>query len=85
LNYSVKVFPNPTNEELNVQMDAKKFFPKFAYIINQSGIVVSKLSLRESQDGIYTLNVSSLKSSTYLICLTDERYYSTATKFIIQR
>lgn len=68
---SLKIFPNPTQEFLNIELpDSKDLLSNNHFkLFDISGKFLGNYELKDAQFGIYTLNTSNLNNGTYILHL----------------
>ena len=68
LNTNVKVYPNPANEELKVELGASAAQNTTVELVDLKGKVIFKEEVPSLlENGILTLNVSSLQNGLYVV------------------
>jgi len=84
--YSIKIFPNPTVDKLNIKPEANDIKLKMYTIFNSDGSNVKNGLLNQKDaDNKYQIDVSHLASGTYYIILYLENQITVGYKFIINR
>ena len=81
---SVKVYPNPTNGLVSVEiLSSKELKPLEINVIDELGYIVFTQMITDYSSNVYNFNISSLKQGVYLISVKTKDYYSTPTKLIL--
>lgn len=75
---SMRVYPNPAKDFLNIQYDAPYLSPLNLDIVSSMGSVVANKYIDQNTNGIFTLSltnggVSALSSGTYILRLTSSK------------
>lgn len=82
---SVKVYPNPTNALVSVEISSsKELKPLEINIINEQGYIVFTETINNYALNTYKLDLSSLKKGVYLMSVKTKNYYSSPCKIILQ-
>ena len=73
--HSVNIFPNPSSGELNVELHSLMGQNAEISIYNSLGQMLKTISIDEVQHGVQSIDVSNLRSGTYLMRIetTDEK------------
>ena len=76
-----KVFPNPANDILSIQLAEYADAP--GYAVNLFNILGSSIVKEFIQDEITTIDISSLPVGIYTLTITDDMDQTVATKKVI--
>lgn len=82
---TVKTFPNPTSTSLKLEIACViGFEPDEVVIFNQLGYIIFSLPIKYVENNIVNLDVSSLKTGSYMLSVKNKTYYSEPRKIIIE-
>ncbi|MBK8345331.1 MAG: T9SS type A sorting domain-containing protein [Bacteroidetes bacterium] len=83
-NTAITVYPNPANEQLNIQVPASHFNKSFNLIITDlSGRIVYSENSNSGESGLINIHLqNSISSGTYIIQLVGDNYTSTTSVVI---
>jgi len=73
LNKKIKVYPNPSKENIYIEMDRSIELPLKASLFNSSGSLIWDMKI---YDHFYLLNSKFLSSGVYNLILTNNDFYS---------
>jgi hypothetical protein len=82
---AVKVFPNPTNGLVSVEiLSSKELKPLEINVIDELGYIVFTQLITDYSSNIYNLNISSLEKGVYLVSVKTKKHYSIPSKLILK-
>ncbi|MCB8964636.1 MAG: T9SS type A sorting domain-containing protein [Bacteroidales bacterium] len=83
INATIKLFPNPVKDKLNVQIESGKTAHYTLELINPQGMIVTKRQTIKSDNITEILEVNSLSPGIYLLRITSENQ-SAVFRIIVQ-
>lgn len=75
LKNEISIYPNPVNNEINIQIDSEVPVGWYFYIVDINGLIVMK-------ENEAIIDISALSNGSYIIYAVKEKEYLGGIKFI---